>query len=87
MKQKLSKFFANYVVPTITIGILVGCGYWLYKLNQQNQIFRKPTHQEILYKKDSLEMEYYKRAIEQSYPFDHSKIPTDESNTRVQSTR
>lgn len=87
MKQKLSKFFANYVVPSIAIGILVGCGYWLYKLNQQNQAFRKPTHQEILYKKDSLEMEYYKRAIEQSYPFDHSKIPTDESNTRVQSTR
>lgn len=87
MKQKLSKFFANYVVPCITIGILVGCGYWLYKLNQQNQAFRKPTHQEILYKKDSLEAEYYKMLLDTTYYFDHSKIPTDESNSRIQSAR
>lgn len=46
-----------------------------------------PTPARIRYMRDSLEMEYYKKAIEQSYPFDHSKIPTDESNTRVQLTR
>lgn len=87
MKQKLSKFFANYVAPFTLMTILAGCCYWLYQREKENRATRKLTHQEILYKKDSLEMEYYKRAIEQSYPFDHSKIPTDESNTRVQSTR
>jgi len=46
-----------------------------------------PTPARIRYMRDSLEMEYYKKAIEQSYPFDHSKIPDNESNTRVQLTR
>jgi hypothetical protein len=39
-----------------------------------------PTPARIRYLRDSLEMEYYKKAIENSYPFDHSKIPTNESN-------
>lgn len=39
-----------------------------------------PTPQRIRYLRDSLEMEYYRKAIEDSYPFDHSKIPTHESN-------
>lgn len=39
-----------------------------------------PTPQRIRYLRDSLEMEYYRKAIEESYPFDHSKIPTNESN-------
>ena len=40
-----------------------------------------PTHDRIIYLRDSLEMEYYRKAIEHSYPFDHSKIPTThESN-------
>lgn len=34
----------------------------------------------IRYLRDSLEMEYYKKALDQSYPFDHSKIPTNESH-------
>ncbi len=28
--------------------------------------------------RDSLEMEYYKKQLE-SYPYDHSKIPTDDT--------
>jgi len=87
MKQKVKNFLMNYVAPFVLMGILAGCCYWLYQTEKENRATRKPTHQEILYKKDSLEMEYYKRAIEQSYPFDHSKIPTDESNTGVQLTR
>jgi hypothetical protein len=39
-----------------------------------------PTPARIKYLRDSLEMEYYRKAIEESYPFDHSKIPTNESN-------
>jgi hypothetical protein len=31
---------------------------------------------QIQFKRDSLEMEWYKRELERSYPFDHSKIPT-----------
>lgn len=29
----------------------------------------------IKFKRDSLEMEWYKRELERSYPFEHSKIP------------
>ena len=47
----------------------------------------QPTPARIRYLRDSLEMEYYRKEIEKSYPFNHSKIPTDESNIRVQSTR
>lgn len=41
----------------------------------------------VRYLRDSLEMEYYKRVIEESYNFDHSKIPNNESNIRIQPTR
>ena len=39
-----------------------------------------PSPARIKYLRDSLEMEYYRKAIENSYPFDHSRIPTHESN-------
>jgi hypothetical protein len=87
MKQKLSNFFSFYVVPAVFFSILAACCYWLYQREKENRATRKLTHQEILYKKDSLEMEFYKRALEEYYPFNHSKIPTDESNSRIQSTR
>jgi hypothetical protein len=37
--------------------------------------------QRIKYFKDSLEAEYYKQQLE-SYPYDHSKIPTDDTIKR-----
>lgn len=37
--------------------------------------------QRIEYFKDSLEAEYYKQQLE-SYPYDHSKIPTDDTIKR-----
>ena len=37
--------------------------------------------QKIQYLKDSLETEYYKKQLE-SYPYDHSKIPTDDTIKR-----
>lgn len=46
-----------------------------------------PTHERILYLRDSLEMEYYKQILEESFFFNHSKIPEYESSTGVQSTR
>jgi hypothetical protein len=39
---------------------------------------KKMTHNRLVYLKDSLEMEYYKKQLE-SYPYDHSKIPTDDT--------
>lgn len=47
----------------------------------------KPSPDRIRYLRDSLEMEYYKKQIEKFYYFEHSKIPTDESNTRIQPAR
>ena len=36
------------------------------------------THDKLEFIKDSLETEYYKKQLE-SYPYDHSKIPTDDT--------
>ena len=35
----------------------------------------------VKFLKDSLEIEYYKKELE-SYPYDHSKIPTDDTIKR-----
>jgi len=37
--------------------------------------------------KDSLEIEYYKKVLDQTYAFDHSKIPSDAGDTTVRATR
>jgi hypothetical protein len=87
MKQKISNFLNKFVAPFIFIGILGSCGYWLYQQEKHNRATQKPTHQEILYKKDSLEAEYYKMLLDTSYYFEHSKIPINESNTGIQSAR
>ena len=39
---------------------------------------KKLEHDKIKNLRDSLEMEYYKKQLE-SYPYDHSKIPTDDT--------
>jgi len=36
------------------------------------------THNKLEFIKDSLETEYYKKQLK-SYPYDHSKIPTDDT--------
>lgn len=36
------------------------------------------THDKLQFTKDSLETEYYKKQLE-SYPYDHSKIPTNDT--------
>jgi uncharacterized membrane protein len=45
------------------------------------------THERIVYLKDSLEMEYYKNLLDETFFFEHSKIPENESDTGIQSTR
>jgi hypothetical protein len=42
---------------------------------------KQMTHDKLQYTKDSLETEYYKKKLE-SYPYDHSKIPTDDTIKR-----
>lgn len=37
--------------------------------------------------KDSLEIEYYKQVLDRTYAFDHSKIPSDASDTAVRAAR
>ena len=39
------------------------------------------THNKLEFIEDSLETEYYKKQLE-SYPYDHSKIPTDDTIKR-----
>lgn len=42
---------------------------------------KQMTHNKLEFIKDSLETEYYKKQLE-SYPYDHSKIPTDDTIKR-----
>lgn len=42
---------------------------------------KQMTHDKLEFIKDSLETEYYKKQLE-SYPYDHSKIPTDDTIKR-----
>lgn len=69
-------------VTDLLIGIillfLVGIAVTFYLTSPKT--VPPPTHERILYLKDSLEMEFYKQALDTSYYYDHSKIPTDESN-------
>ena len=39
---------------------------------------KQMTHDKLPSTKDSLETEYYKKQLE-SYPYDHSKIPTNDT--------
>jgi len=39
---------------------------------------KQMTHDKLEFIKDSLETEYYKKQLK-SYPYDHSKIPTDDT--------
>jgi pyruvate dehydrogenase complex dehydrogenase (E1) component len=45
-----------------------------YELSTRKRL----EHDKIKNLRDSLEMEYYKKQLE-SYPYDHSKIPTDDT--------
>ncbi len=56
----------------ITIGALTYISFCLPNPND------KKSHERVIYLKDSLEMEYNKKQLE-SYKYDHSKIPTDDT--------
>jgi len=48
----------------------------VYMSNKYKGVPPVNQNAQIQFKRDSLEMEWYKRELERSYPFDHSKIPT-----------
>ena len=56
--------------------MVTGASIFVSLLNSKTE--QHISHSRVEYLKDSLEMEYYKKQLE-SYPYDHSKIPTDDT--------
>lgn len=74
MKQnKLADLFIGIIIL-----LLAGAAVTFYVTSPKT--VPPPTHERILYLKDSLEMEYYRSMMDTSSFIDHSKIPDDESN-------
>ena len=74
--MKVDKTQVVLWVSLVGLLTLFGVAIWY----DRNSPPPPPSPARIRYMRDSLEMEYYRKAIEQSYPFDHSKIPANESN-------
>jgi hypothetical protein len=68
-----SFFILVSVLFLITISIIITS-----RIDSDN---KQMTHDKLRFIKDSLESEYYKKQLE-SYPYDHSKIPTDDTIKR-----
>jgi cell division protein FtsL len=67
-------------MTVITIFVLLAVG-----ADHDARIQQQQKRQEFI--KDSLEIEYYKKVLDQTYAFDHSKIPGDASDTTVRAAR
>jgi hypothetical protein len=74
----------DYIIGTIFsivfgFAVIYLINFYTIKINS-NRIIRYQTTQEtkeqIQFLRDSFEMRYYKKQLE-SYPYEHSKIPTD----------
>lgn len=57
--------------------VVFGLAAFVYFAVQHEKQRPKPalTQERMLYLKDSLQMEYYRKELETTYPVDHSKIP------------
>lgn len=67
-------------ITVITIFVLLAVG-----ANHDARIEQEKKRRDFI--KDSLKIEYYKKVLDQTYVFDHSKIPGDAGDTTVQATR
>jgi uncharacterized membrane protein len=83
-KQKMSiKEYIINILVSLLLGFIVVAvvGYYFKQINS-NRMIRyqtpKETKEQIQFLRDSFEMEYYKKQLE-SYPFEHSKIPIDDT--------
>lgn len=72
-----SKIITGLSIISIIIGVFLVLGI---SIKNNTRIIRyqtrKETQEQIKFLRDSFEMEYYKKQLE-TYPFDHSKIPTN----------
>lgn len=65
--------FNEIVYIFLSVFVLLVSVFLLFKFKNVNTM----NHNRVEYLRDSLQMEYYKKQLE-TYPFEHSKIPTDD---------
>lgn len=65
--------FNEIVYIFLSVFVLLVSVFLLFKFKNANTM----NHNRVEYLRDSLQMEYYKKQLE-TYPFEHSKIPTDD---------
>lgn len=72
-----SKIITGLSIISIIVGVFLVLGI---SIKNNTRIIRyqtrKETQEQIKFLRDSFEMEYYKKQLK-TYPFDHSKIPTN----------
>ena len=77
-KDFILNFIASLVLGFIVVWVV---NFYVDKINSNRMIrYQTPqeTREQIQFLRDSFEMEYYKKQLE-SYPFEHSKIPIDDT--------
>jgi hypothetical protein len=79
MKKILGKINEN--LGEILFFLSFGGILFIISLTANYNLGITKQEQRMQYLKDSLETEYYKKQLE-SYPYDHSKIPTDDTIKR-----
>ena len=71
----------DYIIISLLSIVLGYIVIYEVKVNS-NRIIRyqttKETEEQIKFLRDSFDMKYYKKQLE-SYPYEHSKIPTDDT--------
>lgn len=65
--------FNEIVYIFLSVLVLLVSVFLLFKFKNANTM----NHNRVEYLRDSLQMEYYKKQLE-TYPFEHSKIPTED---------
>ena len=80
--MSIKEYIINILVSLLLGFIVVAVvGYYFKQINS-NRMIRyqtpKETKEQIQFLRDSFQMEYYKKQLE-SYPYEHSKIPTDDT--------
>jgi hypothetical protein len=64
----------SFVILMVTLMILFITIVFTSRFTDKKEL----ESERVKFLKDSLEIEYYKKELE-SYPYDHSKIPTDDT--------
>lgn len=79
--MNIRDFIINVIASIILGFVIVGViGFYINKfkvIKQGRYQTREETQEQVRYLRDSFEMEYYKKQLDSTYPFNHSKIPND----------